>query len=155
VNPGLPRIAVGPFSMSKIEMRGAKAKDSSDWNQAWKIVARLAAARGTTLRQIGDGTVAIPRAASDQGPGAPSAASSAAPFAPVAPDQLTRDIAEIERAAAALRRAEPALEPRAPDPEMISEARTSGSIWPLICVVWLTAVLVVTCAIGTVVLLLG
>jgi hypothetical protein len=141
--------------MSKIEARGAKAKDSADWNQAWKAVARLAAARGTALRQIGnDGaSAAIPPAAPEQAPGAP--AIPPVPLAPVAPDQLSRDIAEIERAAAALRRAEPALEPRAPEPEIMGEARTPRTIWPLIGVIWLTAVLVVSCAVGAVVLLLG
>jgi hypothetical protein len=143
--------------MSKIEALGAKAKDSSDWNHAWKVVARLAEAQGATLRQIDedDRTVPIPSATPDRGPDVPSPAISAAPFAPVAPDQLTRDIAEIERAAVALRRAEPALEPRAPEPETIGEARTSRSIWPLIGVVWLTAVLVVSCAVGAIVLLVG
>ncbi|HEY2227313.1 MAG TPA: hypothetical protein VGI22_06135 [Xanthobacteraceae bacterium] len=143
--------------MSKIEALGAKAKDRSDWNHAWKVVARLAEAQGATLRQIDedDRTVPIPSATPDRGPDVPSPAISAAPFAPVAPDQLTRDIAEIERAAVALRRAEPALEPRAPEPETIGEARTSRSIWPLIGVVWLTAVLVVSCAVGAIVLLVG
>ena len=61
----------------------------------------------------------------------------------------------LERAAAALRRAEPALEPRAPEPESGIEPRASRSIWPLICLVWLTAVSVVSCAIGAIVLLFG
>jgi hypothetical protein len=70
-------------------------------------------------------------------------------------DQLARDIAEIEQAAAALRRAEPALEPRAPEMPPGIEPRVSHSVWPLVCVIWLTAAMVVSCAIGAVVLLVG
>jgi hypothetical protein len=156
VNPGLFTIVVGIIAMSKIELRGAKAGDNSDWNQAWKVVSQLAAARGTTLRQIGedDRSVVIPSPALDPKSGPDSAAISA-PFAPVAPDQLARDIAEIEQATAALRRAEPALEPRAPELEATVEPQTSRSIWPLICVTWLAAVLVVSCAVEAIVLLFG
>jgi hypothetical protein len=141
--------------MSKIEVLGAKARDSSDWNEAWKVVSELAAARGTTLRQIGadDAGASVPSPALDPNPGADLAAIAAAPFVPVAPDQLVRDIAEIEQAAATLRRAEPALEPGTPEPEAGSEPRPSRSIWPLVCVIWLIAVLVVSSAIGAIVLL--
>jgi len=170
--------------MSKIEMRGPQATDSSDWNHAWSVVSQLAAARGATLRELDDDRgAALPDSAIDPRPGADSAANSAAPLAPVAPDQLTRDMAEIERAAAALRwaeprielapeqlardmadieqaaaalrRAEPALEPSAPDVHAAIEAPASRSVWPLVCVIWLTAVLVVSCTIGAVVLLVG
>jgi hypothetical protein len=143
--------------MSKIEVRGGPARDSSDWNHAWNVVSRLAAARGTALRDIGeDGrSASLPGAAIVSKPTPDFAAILPAPFAPIAPDQLARDIAEIEQAAAALRRAEPALEPRAPDPQTGSASRTSRTIWPLVCVIWLTAVAVVSCTIGTIVLLLG
>jgi hypothetical protein len=147
--------------MSKIEARGSNSKDSSDWNHAWNVVSQLAAARGTTLRELGEDDRGVPIASpiapklGDPRFGSDSAPISAAPFAPIAPDQLARDIAEIERAAAALRRAEPALEPHAPDPQAGGEPRTSRSIWPLVCIIWLTAVAVVSCAIGAIVLLLG
>jgi hypothetical protein len=62
-------------AMSKIELLGAKARDISDWNHAWKVVSRLAAARGTTLRQISE---------NDRSASIPSSA----------PDQLARDMAE-------------------------------------------------------------
>jgi hypothetical protein len=148
--------------MSNIEARGSKARDSSDWNHAWSVVSQLAAARGATLREVGeDGrSLSIPGSAIGPRTGESSARSNSAailpaPFAPIAPDQLARDIAEIERAAAALRRAEPALEPRAPDPRAGSEPRTPRSIWLVVGVIWLTAVAVVSCAIGAMVLLLG
>src|SRR5260370_25414133 len=93
--------------MSKIEARGAPAKDSSDWNHAWNVVSQLAAARGTALRELGE-----EGSAGDPKPGSESAAIPAAPFPPIAPDQLARDIAELEPAAAGLRRAGPPARPR-------------------------------------------
>jgi hypothetical protein len=180
-------------TMTNTEARGSKTTDSSDWNRAWSVVSQLAAARGTALRELGqDESAAVPGARIDASLGntSPSdatlaldaAAPSGPPFAPVASDQLARDIAEIERAAtalrraepareprvhdqlardiaeieqaaAALRRAEPALEPRAPEMSPGIEPRVSHSVWPLVCVIWLTAAMVMTCAIGAVVLL--
>jgi hypothetical protein len=137
--------------MSNIEARGAKGGDSSDWNHAWDLVSQLAAARGTTLREHGTRQASTSSIGLDQGSSSTMILST--PFAPVAPDQLARDIAEIERAAAALRRTEPSLEPRAPEPQAGSEPQTSRSIWPLVCVVWLTALAVVSCTIGAIVLL--
>src|SRR5258708_39285461 len=102
--------------MSKIEAIGSKAADSSDWNHAWSVVAQLAAARGATLGELGpdDGSTPAPAAASAARARTDSAADLAAPFGAVAPDQLARDMAEIEQAAAALRRAEPTPERHGP-----------------------------------------
>ena len=141
--------------MSKIEPLGAKAKDSADWNHAWSVVAQLAAARGATLRELGpdDRGAALPPPTTAARTSAQSAAD--LPFPAVAPDQLARDMAEIERAAAALRRAEPTLERRAPHAPASIEAPAARSVWPLLCVIWLTAVAVVSGAIGAILLLLG
>jgi hypothetical protein len=145
----------------------------------------LAAARGTTLRELGEGqsaaapgTPIVPRTGADSGvnfarafaPIAPDqltrdiaeieqAAATLRwaepqPRAPIAPDQLARDMAEIEQAAAALRQAEPTLERRAPELPAV-DAPASRSVWPLVCVIWLTALLVVSSAIGAIVLLVG
>jgi hypothetical protein len=142
--------------MSKNEPLGSKATDSLEWNQAWSVVSQLAAARGTALRELSQGDQAVPGATLDPRAGnARSGSVAAAPFAPIAPDQLARDMAEIEQAAAALRRAEPGLEPSVPGTPAGVEPRTSRSVWPLVCVIWLTAVLVVSCTIGAIVLLLG
>jgi hypothetical protein len=143
--------------MSKSEAIGPKAADSSEWNHAWSVVSQLAAARGTTLRELGpdDRKTALPDAATAARTGADLAADVAAPFAPVAPDQLARDMAEIERAAAALRRAEPTLERRALNPPASVEVPAARSVWPLLCVIWLMAAGVVSCTIGAIVLLLG
>jgi hypothetical protein len=139
--------------MSKIEAIGSKAADSSEWNHAWSVVAQLAAARGATLGERGDGSTPAPAPASEARTRTESAADLAAPFGAVAPDQLARDMAEIERAAAALRRAEPTLERRVLHSPTGFEAPAARSVWPLLCVVWLTAVAVVSGAIGAISLL--
>jgi hypothetical protein len=78
--------------MSKIEAIGSKAADSSDWSQAWSVVAQLAAARGATLRELGpDDRAALPSPSTEPR----TRADAAAPFGAVAPDQLARDMAEI------------------------------------------------------------
>lgn len=157
--------------MTNTETRGSKTTDSSDWNHAWSVVSQLAAARGTALRELGlDDRAAVPSARIDESlrdtslrdaglgdtaPGSNAAAASTPPFGPIAPDQLARDIAEIEQAAAALRRLEPALKPRTLETAAGIEPRVARSIWPLVCAIWLTAAMVVTCAVGAVVLLVG
>jgi hypothetical protein len=141
--------------MSKIEAIGSKAADSSDWNHAWSVVAQLAAARGATLGELrpDDGGTPAPAPTGEARTRTDSAADLAAPFAAVAPDQLARDMAEIERAAAALRRAEPTLERHVPYSPSGFEAPAARSVWPLLCVVWLTAAAVVSGAVGAITLL--
>jgi hypothetical protein len=60
-------------------------------------------------------------------------------------DQLARDIADIERAAAALRRAEPALESWT-NPATTTSMRKPGPLWLVIGVLWLTTALVAVSA---------
>jgi hypothetical protein len=144
----------GITAMLKSEAIGPKAADSLNWNHAWSVVSQLAVARGATLRELGpderQGAAVEPPIEAKAG--AESAAVEAAPLAPVVPDRLARDMAEIERAAAALRRAEPTLERRPPSPVSL-DAPPARSVWPLLGVVWLTAAAVDACAIGAIVLL--
>jgi len=141
--------------MSKIEAGGAKSSDGLDWNHAWEAVSRLAAARGATLHRAGGARPGAdePKAAPATPP--PPAARRSAPRSsfPPAGDQLAHDIAEIKQAAAALRRAEPSLEPRHPDKEAPIELRGVRSVWILIALIWLSAASVVSCAIGAIFLL--
>lgn len=77
-------------------------------------------------------------------------------------DQFARDIAEIERATAALRRAEPSLETWS---EAGSEARTddaaaltirkSRPVWLLIGLLWLSTALVTVGAVAAIARLVG
>jgi hypothetical protein len=146
---------IGLLPMSKIEAIGSKAADSTDWNHAWSVVAQLAAARGATLRELDPDGPRVALGSPATAARTPAQPAVDLPFPAVAPDQLDRDMAEIERAAAALRRAEPGLERRLPHPPASIEAAAARSVWPLLCVIWLTAVAVVSGAIGTIVLLLG
>jgi hypothetical protein len=110
-------------------------------------------------RLDGDGTLMDLRG--DEGarlapPGA-SAAGSAADIAALPQgerEQLARDFAEIERATAALRRAEPALESwTAPPPG--ARLRQPRPVWLLIGVLWLSTALVAAGAVAAIVRLLG
>jgi hypothetical protein len=154
---------------------GSKRADRSDWSNAWEVVARLAAARETTLRALGqdrrkapirdakrnaaaapkpDATSAKePTKKSIKEPTKPASDQATAEIPPMDPDQLARAVAEIEKASAALREAEPGLEvglPSAP-----SHRRKYWSIWLLIGAVWISATLVVAGATGAILYLFG
>jgi hypothetical protein len=64
-------------------------------------------------------------------------------------------MAEIEQAAAALRRQEPRLEPERPGVEPKVELHAARSVWILIGVIWVSVASVVSCAIGAVLLWFG
>ena len=68
-------------------------------------------------------------------------------------DQLARDFAEIERAIAALRKAEPGLEPWAEtsleDPFAVSPSKPP-SVWLLIGALWFLLAAIASCAVVTI-----
>jgi hypothetical protein len=103
----------------------------SDWDAAWSAVYRLDAARRSIQQNADDRR--DPRR--------------------VAPDQLAADIAEIERAAAALRKAEPALEEWTERPRRA--AGKPRSIWLLIGVLWLSSALVAAGAVAAIAAFVG
>lgn len=146
--------------MPKFEALKTNSVDSSDWDRAWALVSRLAAARGATLPP------AAPELAMSREPqwAAHPMSSAGAKFrgrhaaqssARIVPNQLARDVAEIEQAAAALRRAEPTLEPRRPNLDAMPDVRSVRSVWLLIALTWLSAASVVSGAIGAALLFLG
>jgi hypothetical protein len=137
--------------MSKNSTSGRGPRDRSDWSSAWEIVARLAAARAT-LQEI--------EHAPPPTPGGRRPRSQTTPAALVEPPraanvELARAVAEIERAAAALRRSEPRLENWHPGKLAPREARRHRSVWLLIGGIWLSASLLVAGATGAVIYLLG
>lgn len=86
----------------------------------------------------------------------------AEPGPPVHADQLARDIAEIERASAALRKAEPALESWTDSPVGAwSEDAPAGSlhkprpVWLLIGLLWLSTALVTAGAVAAIARMAG
>jgi hypothetical protein len=134
---------------------GSPPTDRSDWNNAWEIVSRLAAAREATLQEIGQETEPDRREAlaSEAGHPAPKAAAPATAIEPVDQDQLAHAVAEIEKASAALRQTEPGLEAGLPDAP--TRKRKYWSVWILIGGVWLSATLVVAGATGAILYLFG
>jgi CHASE3 domain sensor protein len=145
---------------------GSKRADRADWSNAWDVVARLAAARETTLRAAAQdrrqasgraakrGAMAAskPDAISEQQP-ADNRPGAHAQVAAMDHDQLARAVAEIEMASAALREAEPALEvglPSAP-----THRRKYWSVWILVAAVWISATLVVAGTTGAILFLFG
>jgi hypothetical protein len=78
---------------------------------------------------------------------------SSAPSAGVETDQLARDIAEIERAAAALRRAEPALESWTNTP--LHASPKPRPVWLLIAVLWFSTAVVTLGAVAAIAALVG
>jgi hypothetical protein len=68
-------------------------------------------------------------------------------------DQLSRDIADIERAAAALRRAEPALESWSSVPVYTSPK--PRPVWLLVAVLWFSTALVTLGAVAAITALVG
>jgi hypothetical protein len=128
--------------MSKIEALGTQPSDNSDWDHALDVVRMLAAARAATRPRI-EQEPASHRAAEAPGAG----------LGPTAPDQLARHAADIEKAAAALRRLEPALEPRIAGQDRGSEPPALPSVWMIVGAAWVFALSVATCA-ATAVLLL-
>ena len=77
-----------------------------------------------------------------------------AALAQTAREQLARDIAEIERATAALRRAEPALESWTNAPVTTTTAKPRP-VWLLIGALWLSAALVTFGAVVAIAALVG
>jgi hypothetical protein len=141
--------------MSKIEALSTNSGDSPVGSSRL-----LAAARGATLAPAADELAMshVPLWTAIPTPGASPRLRrehTEQPSAPIAPDRRARDMAEIEQAAAALRRAEPTLEPRRPGLDTMPDVRSVRSVWFLIALIWLSAASVVSSAIGAVLLLLG
>jgi hypothetical protein len=80
------------------------------------------------------------------------------PIAPGHADQLERDLADIERAAAALRRAQPALEawsrPRTDERNPVA-IRKPRPVWLLIGLLWISTALVTVGAVAAIARLAG
>ena len=90
---------------------GAKPPDNSDWSNAFEAVSRLAAAREAAFHP------AEPeRRSSATDRQATSSAATRTTMQDIDTNQLARAVAEIEKASAALRRSEPALEVGLPAP---------------------------------------
>jgi hypothetical protein len=127
---------------------GPKSTDKSDWSDVWEVVSRLAATQHH-LQAEPDRSLSnirswyAHRAGSLLDPGS------------IDQGQLAAAVAEIERASAALRRSEPALEYGLPLPPKGRESRNYWSIWIIIAAIWISATCVVASAAGAILYLLG
>jgi hypothetical protein len=138
--------------MPKKDAIGSRPTDRSDWNNAWEIVSRLAAAREATLHGIGQ-EIGQDRRRPPVADATRPTANSAKAIEAVDQDQLAHAVAEIEKASAALRLAEPGLETGLPDAP--ARTRKYWSVWILVGGVWLSATLVVAGATGAILYLFG
>ena len=127
---------------------GPKSADKSDWSSVWEVVSRLAV---TQQSLQADALPSLPESRSLYA----HRAGSLKDVGSLDQDQLAAAIAEIERASAALRRSEPALEYGLPAPPSGREARNYWSVWIIIAVIWISATFVVASAAGAILYLLG
>jgi hypothetical protein len=140
----------------------SRPANNPEWDDAWDIIRRLSVARHRLSNEaVHDQASAAAERASPI-PSSPRSTNGVTTLAvptggetALDPDELARAIADIERASAALRRAEPALESgferNAP------QAQLSGprSVWVLIGVLWISTVLVTAGVIFSIATLVG
>jgi hypothetical protein len=116
------------------DVLGSMPKSNSEWDSAFEAVRRLDAARRTIDDVVGERR-SVTRTDSDQ---------------------MARDIAEIERATAALRKAEPALEVWTERPRSRTRApRKPRSVWVIVGALWLSTALVTAGALAAIAKLVG
>jgi len=149
--------ARGTSAMQNNDAVGSKTPERSDWSEAFEAVSRLAAARELALQEIGrDQPDASHLKTASEQPVAPVvAALPGQPTTSLDPDQLARAVAEIEKASAVLREADPALEIWSPNAAAPSVKRKYWSIWLMIGGIWISATLVLVGATGAIIYLLS
>jgi hypothetical protein len=137
----------------------SQPKRAPEWDDAWELVRRLGVAHKRLAKEVvhDHGKAAVG--------GLPAAAKLPLPLpgkakdeAPLDPDELARAIAEIERASAALRRAEPALETWSDgDDDVVpaSQPANPRSVWVLIGILWTSTVLVAAGVVYAIATLIG
>jgi len=128
------------------------ADDGRDWTNVWEAVSRLAAARHSAVPDSARDRLRIATVAAiaDRSP-----TEAARQTAPVDPGQLARAVAEIEKASAALRRSDPALEVGPTVPTRSGKRKQYLSVWILIAGIWISATLVVAGAAAGILYVLG
>jgi hypothetical protein len=120
---------------------GPKPTDKSEWSSAWKVVSRLAA---TQQHPDADHSLMDSRSLRAECVGSRNDVASLDQV------QLAAAVADIKRASAALQRSQPALEyGRALAPSRRKQ-RNYWSVWVIIAVIWISAILVVASAAGAI-----
>jgi hypothetical protein len=122
---------------------GSPSPTTPDWDQALRLVHRLASARRDI---IADGAVAEP-AEWDSSSSGDSAGIADQADGAVDREEFARAVAEIEQASAALRQAEPGLETWVKQPTEKTLSRKPRFVWALIVTLWLSTALVIAGAV--------
>jgi hypothetical protein len=121
---------------------GSPPVATPDWDQALRLVHRLASARRDI---IADGAVAKPTEWSEMSGGSAGVVDQADGV--VDREEFARAVAEIEEASAALRQAEPGLETWVKQPSEKAPSRKPQFVWALIVTLWLSTALVIAGAV--------
>ena len=135
--------------MSNKQDAGSAARADAEWQDAWSTVSRLAQARRETLREVTNAT------SEDAGAGDETAHSNSDGGNLVSSvaddhDHLENAIAEIEQASAALKRAEPALQPWSAQIHSGDETANPRSVWLLIALIWTMIALAIAGVVGAI-----
>ena len=121
---------------------GSPPLATPDWDQALRLVHRLASARRD---MIADGAIARPAEWNEMSGGSEGIADQA--DGAVDREEFARAVAEIEQASAALRQAEPGLETWVKQPTEKTPSRKPQFVWALIVTLWLSTALVIAGAV--------
>jgi hypothetical protein len=121
---------------------GSSPPATPDWDQALRLVHRLASARRDI---IADGAIARPAEWDGMSSGGTGMAGEADGV--VDREEFARAVAEIEQASAALRQAEPGLETWVKQPTEKTPSRKPQFVWALIVTLWLATALVIAGAV--------
>src|SRR5438876_2015278 len=126
------------------EFHTFRPSSNREWDEAWNLVHRLDAARKGLSDHAGDndGNAASSRPSPASAPGATPPIHVKGETAGVEPDDLAQAIADIERASAALRRADPAIESWSDRTIPAIQPLSQRSAWILIGVLWSSTVLI-------------
>jgi hypothetical protein len=135
----------------------SRPASSPEWDNAWDLVRRLGAARYRLSNDAArdEAIAAAGRVSPASTNGATTLAAPTSSETALDPDELARAIADIERASAALRRAEPALESGVERPAPHAQLSGPRPVWVLIGVLWISTVLVTAGVIFSIASLVG
>jgi hypothetical protein len=141
------------LAVQTINLRLLDGKKCSNWTDAWEAVAMLSSVNRTVSLPKITAASALPWHETVNAP--PTINSIERAGRATASRDVAGEIAAIERAVAALRHAEPSLERWLPQPQNAERLQARRSIWFQMAVIWICAASIVSCAVGTGLLLTG
>jgi hypothetical protein len=121
---------------------GSTSQSDRKWNDVQDMIGELVAEHHGRAPIAGEQAATADRHTIADSPEYLSAAIASPIQNDLDPDQFTRDIADIERAAAALRAGEPDLEPWTTGTSAVLDQPKPRSVWLFVGAIWITTVLV-------------